>query len=39
MNSYMNFWNTIFNFFCGIWDSFYQSVIYDKINIVFENCT
>ena len=30
MNSYMNFWNTIFNFFCGIWDSFYQSVIYDN---------
>lgn len=30
MNSYMNFWNTIFNSFCGIWDSFYQSVIYDN---------
>ena len=30
MNSYMNFWDKIFNFFGGIWDSFYQSVIYDN---------
>ena len=30
MNSYMNFWDKIFNFFGGILDSFYQSVIYDN---------
>ena len=37
MNSYMNFWNKIFNFFGGIWDSFYQSVIYDnRYEFIFE---
>lgn len=30
MNSYMLFWNKIFNFFINVWDSFYQSVIYDN---------
>ena len=37
MNSYMNFWDKIFNFFGGIWDSFYQSVIYDnRYEFIFE---
>ena len=30
MNEYMNFWDKIFSFFIGIWDSFYQSVIHDN---------
>ena len=30
MNSYMDFWDKLFGFFGGIWDSFYQSVIYDN---------
>lgn len=37
MNGYMNFWDKIFNFFGGIWDSFYQSVIYDnRYEFIFE---
>ena len=33
----MNFWDKIFNFFGGIWDSFYQSVIYDnRYEFIFE---
>lgn len=30
MNAFMNFFGKIFDFFTGIWDSFYQSVIYDN---------
>lgn len=30
MNSYMDFWDKLFGFFGGIWNSFYQSVIYDN---------
>ena len=37
MNGYMNFWDKIFDFFAGIWDSFYQSVIYDnRYEFIFE---
>ena len=37
MNEYMSFWDKIFNFFIGIWDSFYQSVIYDnRYEYIFE---
>lgn len=30
MNSYMSFWDKVFGFFSNIWNSFYQSVIYDN---------
>ena len=37
MNEYMSFWDKIFSFFIGIWDSFYQSVIYDnRYEYIFE---